>query len=369
MSRRSKGPYLYADRRRGQWVIRDGAGFRRTGCDLADAGGAEKALAAYIGEKWTPPEHAGGKLGAITIDEVLAAYLRERAPSTRSNETIRYNTKALIGFWAGKTLASIKGPSCRDYVAARVASAATARRELETLQSAINHWHREHGPLDAIPAVTMPPKSLPRERWLTRSEAARLLAGALGWEWIASDVMTRRQIWRRHKAAVNRHTARFVLIGLYTGTRHAAILRLQWTRSHEGGWPDLARGALHRRGDGASETKKRQPATKMHPRLITHLTRWSRMDGGNGAVIHFDGEPITKMRRSWDTARGFACLDECVTPHILRHTRATWMARDAVAPLEASASLGMSLKTYLTVYGHHQPEWQVSAARSDGKGR
>lgn len=50
MPRPSKGPRLYADRRRGQWIIRDGTAFRRTGCDLADRRGADEALQAYLAE-------------------------------------------------------------------------------------------------------------------------------------------------------------------------------------------------------------------------------------------------------------------------------------------------------------------------------
>ena len=44
----------------------------------------------------------------------------------------------------------------------------------------------------------------------------------------------------RNRFRINRHLARFILIGLYTGTRHDAILKLQWLPSTSGGWFDLA---------------------------------------------------------------------------------------------------------------------------------
>jgi hypothetical protein len=64
-----------------------------------------------------------------------------------------------------------------------------------------------------------------------------LLAGALGFD--------RRGV--RHRAKINRHLARFILIALYTGTRHDAILRLQWIPNTAGGWIDLASGVIYRR--------------------------------------------------------------------------------------------------------------------------
>ena len=41
--------------------------------------------------------------------------------------------------------------------------------------------------------------------------------------------------------------ARFILVALYTGTRHDAILRLQWMANTTGGWFDLDAGILFRR--------------------------------------------------------------------------------------------------------------------------
>ncbi len=79
----------------------------------------------------------------------------------------------------------------------------TARRELEVLSAAIGYAHKEHK-IDYSIVIALPKKAPAKERFLTRSEAARLL-------WAA---------WRGEA----KHAARFILIGLYTGTRHDAIL-------------------------------------------------------------------------------------------------------------------------------------------------
>jgi integrase len=119
----------------------------------------------------------------------------------------------------------------------RPISAATAGRELVVLRAALNRcW--EAGDLDRPIAVPTPPPADPRERHLTRQEAARLLWGALGFD--ANG--------HRHRDRINRHLARFILLGLYTGTRHAALLRLQWLPSVTGGWVDLPASEIGRIG-------------------------------------------------------------------------------------------------------------------------
>src|SRR5436305_5179743 len=67
----------------------------------------------------------------------------------------------------------VTGESCRAYVEHR-GNRGGARRDLEDLRSAINH-HADEGYHRSIVKVTLPPRGLPRERWLTRSEAAKLL--------------------------------------------------------------------------------------------------------------------------------------------------------------------------------------------------
>jgi hypothetical protein len=57
-----------------------------------------------------------------------------------------------------------------------------------------------------IVSVVLPSRPDPRERWLTRSEAARLPWAA----WRARQVMRDKATMR----AVGRHIARFILVGL-----------------------------------------------------------------------------------------------------------------------------------------------------------
>jgi len=156
--------------------------------------------------------------------------------------------------------------------------------------------------------------------------------------------------------------ARFIILGLYTGTRHSALLKLQWHTNIIGGWVDLNRSVLYRRGTEQKETRKRQPPVRINPRLLAHLRRWQRIDKGRGHIVHWNGEAIKKERRGWERARINAGLDASVTPHIMRHTCATWLMQAGVPTWEAAGYLGMSEKTLIAVYGHHHPDFQSRAA-------
>lgn len=328
MPRRASGPRLYLDSRRKQWVIRDGTAFVRTGCGERDRTGAEKALETYLGRKHKPTPSP-----TPLIDDVLVAYGNDRGPHTREPRHVAGHIANLLPFWSGKRVADIREKTCREYAAQRPQVA--ARRDLETLRAAVRYWHKEYGPLPAVPSFTFPDKPEARDRWLTRSEAARLL-------WAA----------RRTK-----HLARFILIGLHTGTRAAAILSLRWE------WIDLVRGVMHRRGMGEVETKKRRPPVRLNRRILGHLRRWKRSDGDMlPNVIHWDGASITRVRRSFAKARKRAKLPADVSAHTLRHTRATWLMQAGVSPWEVAGSLGMSMKVLETVYAHHHPDWQAAAA-------
>jgi integrase len=77
------------------------------------------------------------------------------------------------------------------------------------------------------------------------------------------------------------------------------------------------------------------------------------MAHGIASVIHYHGEPVAKLRRSWKTVSGGAADG----PHVLRHTAATWLMQAGVDVFEAAGYLGMTVDTLLEVYGHHHPSF------------
>jgi integrase len=234
---------------------------------------------------------------------------------------------------------------------------AAARRELEDLRAAINH-HRREGLCSEIVSVALPPRTDARERWLTRGEAARLLRAA----WRAKQVMRGKDTHR----AVGRHVARFILVGLYTGTRSSAVCEAALMPTVGRGHVDLERGVFYRRAVGRRQTKKRQPPVKPPARLLAHLRRWERLGLARKAVIEWNGNPVRTVRKGFAAARRAAGLDEEVTPHILRHTCATWLMQSGVSVWEAAGFLGMTVQQLEQGYGHHHPDYQEEAVAALG---
>ena len=170
MPRKRLPPRLVLDKARGHWFIRDGQAFVRTGCPEREIAKAEQVLAKYLAEKYQPERSP-----APSVADVLLVYLRDKVPGMKSRST-KYNISNLAKWWGDKTLAQVTAANCRAYAATRTQSA--ARADLDRLSAAINYWNLEYGPLAVVPIVWKPPKSEPRDRWLTRSEAARFLRAA-----------------------------------------------------------------------------------------------------------------------------------------------------------------------------------------------
>jgi integrase len=328
MPRRRLPPRLYLDQTRQQWTIRDGAHFVRTGCATGEVADAERILADYIAQKYEPQRSP-----APPVADILLAYLRDKVPTMKSRSN-KYNISNLAAWWGDKTLDEVTAANCRKYAATKTQSA--ARADLEKLAAAIHYWHTEYGPLDKIPQVWKPPKPESRDRWLTRKQAARFL-----WE-------TRR----------TEHLKRFVLLGLYTGSRSGVIRDLEWS------WIDLERGTMRRRSPRTNETKnKRTPPIPIPRKLLHFLQRWQRADAGRSKyVVHYNGAQIKRdVQTAWRNAKTRAGLP-WLHPHILRHTRATWMVQKGVTPWQAAGYLGMTVRVLEATYGHHSPEYLREAA-------
>lgn len=261
--------------------------------------------------------------------------------------------------------------TCRAYMRSRKAAPGTVRKELITLKVAINHDHRA-GRLTISPPVWLPPKPEPKDRWLTRDEAAALL-------WAArSDKRSRL------------HLPLFILLGLYTGARKEAILSLRWPQI------DLQRRLIDFNPPGRARTSKGRPIIPIPERLMTFLQLARKRGTATGYVLHQpvkqrDGTviqgPIKNIKHSFATAACNAGMGEFetiettrgkeraaraeISPHVLRHTSATWMTMKGVPFPVIARFLGHSdSRMTEAVYAHHAPDYLEAARRAlDGHGR
>jgi integrase len=396
MPRRAKGPRLHLRPARADrapvWVILDRGKETSTGCSESDVEGSERALAAYLTDKYEPPK-TGGSLRKTLIADVVNVYIKERAPKTARPDFILGNAEPILEWWPEKYpyLSDIRARSCDEYVDWRTVqprkrrhdgfvSKQTARHELKMLSTAIQYYHANYGPLDAIPVVTLPPASKKRESyWLTRKMVAERLRVAR----------------RLPKCG---HVVRLLIAGIYSGSRPGATKSLRWIPAIDGGWIDLGSETIHRQSEDETETNKRKTKQRIHRRLLPWLKRWYQQDmvvgvkrrvrrGGSRHkvtmpctyLIHYGGKPITKVRRAWHTVAIAAGHATKVLrngkeywkvpdgPHICRHTAATWMMQSGVPTAEGAGYLGMSEKTYVEVYGHHHPDFQQNASSHGGR--
>src|SRR6516225_2940690 len=108
--------------------------------------------------------------------DILLTYASQHLPYTATAKNVSYHIEALDQWWGDKRLSDVTAGNCRAY--AKTKTPAAARRDLETLRAAINYWHREYGPLPSVPVVILPDAPEPRDKWLTRQEADRLVRAA-----------------------------------------------------------------------------------------------------------------------------------------------------------------------------------------------
>lgn len=366
MPQKRKPPRLWFRKDEQTYVILDGGRQIRTGCGPDEAEEADRKLWEHNATKYQPP--SGGRASEISIAAVIVVYAEEKAPSSSNPKETAAALSRLNEFFGDMMISDIRGRTCRDFATHRKTQSG-ARRDLEILRAAIRHYHKEYG-LDVVPAFTMPDKSPPREVYLTRSEAAALLWACLGWEWVEEGAGPNSYWkWRRRRYHRGSHLARLVLIGLYTGTRPGAIKALQWMRNTEGGWADLDRGVIFRRAEGERVAhNKRKPPVKIARRLLAHMKRWKKLDGwadgqtGIRYIVHYYGAPVTKEHKAFRAAIAASGLSGAVTPHVLRHTRGTWLAQRNVPSNEAAASLGLTVDEYERTYLHNDPDFQKAAA-------
>lgn len=344
MSIQRKPPRLWLRSRNGKksyWVIKDGGEQHFTGCGVEDSIGAERALAEYIEQKWSEPELANADL---PVSDVLSIYGREYAGTTADPERIGYAMVPLLEFWKTEPVSAIKGESCRRYMKWRDRAPATVRRELGTLRAAINYCRTE-GYLLQSPSVWLPEKPAPKDRWLSRTEVASLLAVV------------------KHEGVRARHLRRFILLALYTGTRKDALLNLQWEASDTGGHVDLKNGVIYRQSAKARRTKKRQTPVRVPRRLLCHLRTWK---SESPWVVEYRSGRVGDIKKSWNSARDRAGLDG-ITPHVLRHTAITWAMQNGARIEDASVFFAITVEELQRTYWHHHPDAQASVlAAFDG---
>lgn len=331
--------------RNGRWYILFGPRLKRQlSTGTKDRAQAQRELAAFrLGR-------AAGGISGNTVGEILDGYEREKLATVNSPDSIKYSVAPLREQLGALTPAQLLRPVIRAYAAARgqrpsaeaiararelkrrppkAAGDGTVLKEIGTLRAALE-WARECGLIAAYPPISNPvPTPAPRDRWLTRDEARRLL-----------------------DACREPHLRGFVLLGLMTAARAGAILDLVWTRVlWEHGLIDYGRG----------HGNKRRSVVPMNGELRKFMEEILFPLSCSGHVIERHGKPVTDIKNGFAAACKRAGV-KGVTPNTLRHTSATWMAMAAVPMRDIARMLGDSEATTERVYAKYHPDYLKTAS-------
>ena len=77
---------------------------------------------------------------------------------------------------------------------------------------------------------------------------------------------------------------------------------------------------------------------------------------------------MKEVNKGFGSAVKGAGLGSDVTPHVLRHTTATWLMQRGADLWQAAGFLGMTVQMLEKVYGHHRPDFQEEVAGTLDRG-
>lgn len=242
---------------------------------------------------------------------------------------LKYAIQALTGYWSGKVVSDINIPSCRQYTAFRMdqgVSLSTIARELTCLRAACNHAHRWER-LDRVPSFEVPTDLPKREVWLFKDELKRLID-------VAGPTMKL-----------------FIRLCYGTGSRRAAIEQLYWDQLN------FSRKTINLAKLGEKNTCKRRPTVPMGDLYDILLPLFENRSGfwvldNNGRDMLYEFEKTCKKAGLLNVEQRDGRPAGKITPHVLRHSRATHLLEDGASIFAVSKLLGDTPTTVQRVYGH-----------------
>lgn len=270
----------------------------------------------------------------VPVSQVWAAYqgdMGERRQASKLEQVGR-NVLPVFGHMSA---ASVTVEDCRLYIAQRREDGrkdGTIRTELNCLRSALK-WARKRGMIQIAPHIELPRMPPPRDRYLTRDEARRLL-----------------------EAAQDPHIKLAILLMLTTAGRIGALLELRWDRV------DLDRRVIKLASDDIGP-KKGRATVPINDTLMAAL-QTAHIAAVSPYVIEWGGRKVGSIKTGFNAAVKRAGIAHC-TPHDLRRTAGRFMVEAGVPIDEVAQYLGHSNPSVTrSTYARFSPDYLRSAAGS-----
>lgn len=276
----------------------------------------------------------------LTVNEVIDAYLDEHVKKQCVASEHRSRLFRAVRLEFGKrAISSLAINDFETYAekrrngalnananGARNATNGTIHCEIWALRTAVNHAiHRRRMDSREAPIWAFPEKPKVKcDKWLTMEEIDTLQG-----------------------AATSRRVEIFIPVAYWTAGRKTAVEMLQVNRVDF----DAQKIDLH--PPGARRTKKRNAVVPIMRELESILKvelKGKRPEdlvigGGCSIAAHFT-----------ETVKAAGFEDRGVTPHWLRHSRATHLLQRGKALFHVAGLLGDTMQTVERVYGHHCPD-------------
>lgn len=269
----------------------------------------------------------------LTVGQIVEMYLEQSEAIWKENDSFHW--KGIRGRLASISPDDVSEKLLKSVAAEASVSVGTIRKRYTVVRAALN-WASRKGLLpDKAPHIWLPPAPPPKDRRLSREEFARLELAA-------------------ERTA---HLGAFLAVARFTAARAGAILSLSW------GQVDFSRRLILLGGGGR---QKRRAVVPMHPDLAWRLVLMKEA-AETDYVIEWAGKPVKSIKNAFRKAVLRAGLDKSVTPHVLRHTAASWMAEAGIPMAEIAAVLGHSdSRVTERVYAKYSPTYLQKAVRALG---
>lgn len=302
---------------------------RRASTGTREMGAAKTYLGTWLLEDQNQP--AGQ---SFTVGELWSLYNEKHVQTnTVAPGNIESSWKNLEPHFGGLSVDEVTQDVADAYQGKRARGAigrpsrsVTVRKEMAHLAACLR-WAVEREIIPKAPKLKRPPDAEPRDRWLRENELTKLMAAAAGGEGRMSRV------------------ERFLWLALTTAGRKAALCELTWDRV------DFQTNVVDLNKPGRRKTKKRRAVVPIAAALRPVLLR-AYEERESDFVLDHEGGRIDKDVKRVAKAAGVAG----VSPHVLRHTAATHMARRGVPLWLIAKILGNTLAQVERTYAKHCPD-------------
>lgn len=261
-----------------------------------------------------------------TVEDLWKGYVADMAGRAVVG-TMAHTWKALRDRFGALDGEAVTIADCRAHVAARRQAGikdGTIHTELGHLRMVLL-WAGKQGIIAKVPPIERPSKPEPKDAFLSREEVRRLL-----------------------DAANAPHIRLAIMLMIGTGARNEAAMQLTWDRV------DLERRTIQLRNPFDRARRKGRATVPINDSLLAALDTAKR-GALTGYVIEWAGEPVKSIKRGLKAA-GKAIGRPDVSPHMLRHSAAVWLAEDGHSMEEIAQYLGHNdARVTARVYARYSP--------------